>query len=93
MICPILIPVTMFRDGKKIFVNVAMIEEIMDGEPIEKDSLEEDGPPYGTYIFIHGRPAIRVKETSEDVRSMAFAATKNFVVETVRMLHGYGYIK
>lgn len=89
MICPILISLTMLRSGQVVYVNVGMIEEIMD-YPNDDEDDEVHG---GTLVFIHGRPAIRVKESVEDIRTISMRATKNFVIDTIQTLHSRGYIK
>ena len=91
MICPILIPLTMLRNDQTVYVNVGLIEEIM--KYPEDHPTDDDEVKGGTLVFIHGRPAIRVSETMEDVRRIAMAATKNFVIETVQSLHARGLIK
>ncbi len=85
---PMLIPVTLSKNGTKIFINASFIERVLPPNP---DDEEEDYP--GTCIVLFGHPSVRVKESPEEIKELSKIIAKNFVVETVRTLHGYGYIK
>lgn len=85
---PMLIPVTLSRTGTKIFINASFIERVLPPNPDDED---EDN--FGTCIVLFGHPSVRVKESPEEIKELTKNTAKNFIVETVRTLHGYGYIK
>lgn len=88
MTLPMLIPVTLSKNGTKIFLNTSLIERILPPDP----DVEDEGYS-GTCIVLFGHPAVRVKESPEEIRELSKNTAKNFIVETIRTLHGYGYIK
>ena len=87
---PMLIPVTLSRTGTKIFINASFIERVLPPNPDDED---EDEDYSGTCIMLFCHPSVRVKESPEEIKELTKNVAKNFVVETVRALHGYGYIK
>ena len=92
---PILISMTMARDGKKIKVNANHIEEIVQSPDVNNDTDDFDSLDEkdigGTLVFLHGR-AFRVKETPEQIAVEIKAATNNVITDIVNRLHAMGFI-
>ena len=93
---PIMITVTLSRDNRKMLINANCIEEIMAACNLNTDDIDDFEQPEEnkntTFIFIHGRPTLRVKETPEQITHEIKVSVIDLTTTVVNRLHAMGFI-
>lgn len=89
---PIMIAVTSARSGNKIFINANHIAEVMAVHGEDTDDFEPAAYGSSTLLFLDSRPAIRVKETPEQIAVEIKNATIDQATNIANRLNAMGFI-
>ena len=89
---PVMIELTTARNGNKIFVNANHIAEVMEVHGEDTDDFAPAADGSSTLLFLDSRPAIRVKETPEQIAVEIKYATIDQVTDIANRLNAMGFI-